>query len=279
MMGFVPSGSTRLFPVVGDPITQVRSPDTITRILAGRAVDAAVIPMHVPTADVAGLLGALFRVRNIGGVLVTVPHKSAALMLCSHATERAAFAQAVNVMRRTNSGWQGDNTDGLGCLDGIRRQGFSVAGKQALLVGCGGAGSAIALEILVRGAALLAIHDIDPLRRDEFLAKLSARFPGKVVVGGPDPSGYDLVVNATPMGMSPPDPLPIDVSKLQAWQFVACVITKPAVSPLIAEARRRGCGTMTGIGMFDAQAETLVEFLLGRREEVAPSEKDVNFVS
>jgi shikimate dehydrogenase len=273
MTGFRPSGSTRLFPVVGDPITQVHSPETITRILVGRSLDAAVVPMHVPAADLAELLGALSQVRNIGGVLVTIPHKPAALLLCSSATERAAFAEAVNVMRRTNTGWQGDNTDGLGCLDGIRRQGFNVAGKRALLVGCGGAGSAIALEILARGAALLAVYDVNMRRRDDFLAKLAARFPGKVVKGVPDPSGYDLVVNATPMGMSAADPLPIDVSKLQPRQFVACVITEPAVPPLIAEARRRGCRTMTGAGMFDAQAETLVEFLLEPPEEAAPVRK------
>lgn len=279
MTGFLPSGSTRLFPVVGDPITQVRSPNAITRVLVARGLDAAVIPMHVPAADLAELLGALSLVRNIGGVLVTVPHKRAALMLCSSVTERAAITQAVNVMRRTKSGWQGDNTDGLGCLDGIQRLGFSVAGKRALLVGCGGAGSAIALEILERGAALLAVHDIDPRRRDEFLTKLAARFPGKVAAGLADPSGYDLIVNATPMGMSAADPLPIDASKLQARQFVACVVTKPDVPRLIVEARRIGCRTMSGNGMFDAQAETLSGFLLGERLEALLPEKDVSFVS
>lgn len=279
MTGFFPTGGTRLFPVVGDPIAQVRSPDTITRILAGRGLDAVVVPMHVGATELAELLAALMSVKNVGGALVTIPHKPTALTQCTTATKRATFTQAVNVIRRTAAGWHGDNTDGHGCLEGIQRQGFRVSGKKALLVGCGGAGAAIAVEILARGAALLAVHDIDLHRRDQFISRLTTVAAGKVVAGSSDPSGYDLVVNATPMGMSVTDPLPIDASKLRAAQFVACAITKPDVTPLIAKARRVGCLTMTGAEMFDAQAEALVEFLLERAEMPLPHEKDVSFVS
>lgn len=279
MTGFIPSGSTRLFPVIGDPIDQVRSPEAITRILAARALDAVVVPMHVAPEKLAEVLGALLAVRNVGGILVTVPHKQAALAICASVTGRAAFAQAANVVRRTASGWHGDNTDGQGCLDGIRHQGFSVSGKKALLVGCGGAGAAIAVETLERGAASLAVHDIDLRRRDDFVARLAERFPGKAVPGSADPSGYDLVVNATPMGMSAGDPPPVDLSRLRSSQFVACVITKPDVTPLIAEARRIGCRAMTGNGMFDAQAGTLADFLLAQPDRALSHEKDVSFVS
>jgi shikimate dehydrogenase len=278
--GFFPSGNTRLFPVVGDPVAQVRSPDAITRIIVDRGLDAVVVPLHVPIGDIAELLGALWKVRNVGGVLVTVPHKRASLPLCTTTTERASFVEAVNVLRRTESGWHGDNTDGLGYLNGIEHEGFSVAGKRALLVGCGGAGSAIALELLERGAALLAIHDVDASRRDDVLARLAIRFPDRVVVGSADPSGFDLVANATPMGMSSDDPSPVDLDRLQPWQFVACVVTKPEVPPLIFAARQLGCRTMTGTAMFDAQAHTLVDFLLGERSGRAFSAgQDMSFVS
>lgn len=263
MTGFIPSGGTRLFPVVGDPISQVRSPEVITPILAARGEDALVVPMHISPANLPQGLAALRQVHNLEGALITVPHKRAALSLCSTVTDRARFVQSVNVVRRTGDGWYGDNTDGQGYLDGIELQGFSVRGKRALLIGCGGAGAAIALEILERGAALLAVHDIDFARRDDVMAKLAERFPSKVVAGSVDPFGFDLVANATPLGMYPGDPLPVDVSRLEPWQFVACVVTKPKVPLLIAEARLRGCRTMTGLGMFDAQAETLVDFLLG----------------
>lgn len=279
MTGFLPSGNTRLFPVIGDPIAQVRSPDAITRILIGRGLDAVVVPLHVGATDLAGLLGSLLAVRNVGGALVTIPHKPAVLALCATATKRATFTQTANVVRRSAAGWHGDNTDGHGCLEGIERHGFRMSGKKALLVGCGGAGAAIAVEILARGAALLAVHDIDLPRRDQFVSRLMTVASGRVMPGSADPSGYDLVVNATPMGMSANDPLPIEVSKLQAAQFVACAITKPNVTPLIAQARQLGCLTMTGAEMFDAQAATLVEFLLERSEAPLPHEKDVSFVS
>jgi shikimate dehydrogenase len=271
MLDFFPSGSTKLFSVVGDPIDQVRSPSVLTRLLAERREDAVVVPMHVPPADLVGVFRALHTVRNLGGILVTIPHKHDAFGLCTTTTDRAAFVETVNVVRRIDDGWHGDNTDGLGYLDGIDRQGFAVAGRKCLLIGCGGAGSAIALEIIRRGAALLAIHDIDAARRDHVIGKLDRLYPGRVIVGGVDPTGFDLVANATPLGMRPDDPLPIDISKLESHQFVACVVTKPDVPPLMEEARRRGCRTMTGVEMFDAQAATLVDFLLRR-----PNEREVH---
>lgn len=185
--------------------------------------------MQVAPAALASVMETLHRVQNVGGFLVTVPHKPAALSLCASATDRAKFVGSANVVVRTAKGWHGDNTDGAGYLDGIARQKFSVLGKRALL---------------------------------SVVSKLSQRFPGRVSAGGQDPSGFNLIANATPMGMNDADPLPVDVSKLEASQFVACVVTKPEIPPLIAEARSRGCQTMTGKGMFEAQAETLADFLL-----------------
>ena len=78
-----------------------------------------------------------------------------------------------------------------------------------------------------------------------------------------DPRGFDLVANATPLGMKEGDPLPVDVGKFLPRQFVADVVTRPAVPPLIAAARAAGCKTMAGIGMFNAQSELLVDLLLG----------------
>jgi shikimate dehydrogenase len=79
-----------------------------------------------------------------------------------------------------------------------------------------------------------------------------------------DPSGFDLVVNATPAGMKDGDPLPVDASKLSAGQLVADVITIPAITPLLEAARAKGCRTQTGVEMFNAQVDFISEFLLGR---------------
>lgn len=263
-------GETRLYIIVGDPIGQVKSPAFLSEIMAGRGVNALVVPAHVSAADLAPFVASVKLMQNLDGIVVTVPHKFAMLDYCDAPTDRAAFIGSVNVLRRLPDGrFDGDNLDGVGYLEGIARLGFSVAAKTALLVGAGGAGSAIAFEILERGASRLAIHDADIVRRDRLIEKLAGRFPGRIAVGVTDPRGFDLVANATPSGMREGDPLPVDIAGLSGNQFVADVITRPEVSPLVAYARTLGCNTMTGAGMFNAQSELLVDRLLGAGDGAA----------
>lgn len=259
-------GETRLYPILGDPIGQVKSPALLSAILAERGENALVVPMHVAPADLATTVTALKSVRNVEGLIATVPHKAATLALCDVPSERARYAGSVNVMRRLADGtWAGDNTDGQGYLDGVAAEGFDVAGKAALLIGAGGAGAAVAFEILSRGATELAIHDIDADRRDALMGRLAERFAGRVRAGGTDPRGFALVADVTPLGMRPSDPLPVNAELLSSDQFVACAVTKPEITPLLAAARERGCATMPGRGMFDAQATLLVDTLTGAR--------------
>ncbi len=258
------NGETRLHYVIGDPIGQVKSPASLTAMMVARGVNALVVPAHVAVADFPAFMEAAQATKNVDGLVVTVPHKIAALDFVEKVSERAHFAGSTNVMHRLASGgWSCDNTDGIGYLDGVAKEGFDPAGRTALLVGAGGAGSAIAYEILFRGAAQLRIHDLDTARRDRVIARLAERFPGRVGVGSADPTGFDLVANATPLGMREGDPLPVDVSKLTPAQFVADVVTRPEIPPLIAAARAAGAATMPGSGMFNAQAGLLVDRLLG----------------
>lgn len=264
MSPVVLNGETRLIPIVGDPIAQVKSPGALTRILAERGHNAIVYPAHVAAGDLPLFLAAAKATRNLDGIVVTVPHKIAALDACDEPTARARFLGSVNVLHRRADGvWTGDATDGLGYLDGCRRHGFDVAGKRALLVGAGGAGSAVAYEILERGAAQLALHDLDTARRDSLMDRLNGRFPGRCVAGCTDPAGFDLVANATPLGMRAGDPAPVRLDALVPAQFVADIVTRPEVTPLIAHARSLGCPTMTGVDMFNAQADLLVDRILG----------------
>ncbi|WP_372605540.1 shikimate dehydrogenase [Actibacterium sp.] len=258
-------GETQLFPIVGDPIAQVKSPALLTGIMVARAFNGMVVPIHVSAEKLEEFITSLRDIRNVGGVVVTVPHKPASLALCDQPSERARLIGSVNVMRRLpQGGWTGDNTDGQGYMDGVAARGFDVAGKRALLVGVGGAGAAVAYEILQRGASFLAIHDLDQTRRETTIAKLDARFPGRVGAGSSDPTGFDFVANVTPVGMRDGDPLPVEADKLTGREFVADAITKPEVTPMLKIARDKGCNTMPGLGMFNAQADILVDFLLGQ---------------
>ena len=161
--------------------------------------------------------------------MVTVPHKFAASRHCETLSERARQLAAVNVMRRETDGrWSGDMTDGIALVAALRAQGFEPKGRRALVVGAGGAGSAVALALVEAGASV-AVSEIDPGRRDD----LRQRLAPSVAVGSGDPSGFDLVVNASPMGMAPDDPLPVDAARLAPGAFVADLVTKPAVTPLL----------------------------------------------
>ncbi len=257
-------GETRLFLIVGDPIGQVKSPAELSARMAARGVNALVLPAEVAPADLAGFLAGVRRLRNLDGMIATVPHKAAALAWCDAASERAVLAGGANVLcRKPDGSWSGDHTDGQGMLDALAEAGFAPEGKRALLVGTGGAGAAIAAEILARGAVYLALHDLDAERRDALLGRLEGRYPGRVGIGTADPRGYDLVVNATPLGMREGDPLPVTAEHLSADQVLADAVTKPAVTPFLAVGRALGCRTVTGGEMFAAQADLLVRLLLG----------------
>ncbi|MGV8832287.1 MAG: shikimate dehydrogenase family protein [Devosia sp.] len=259
-------GETRLYVIVGDPIAQVKSPALLSENLNTRGTNGLVVPIHVSAENIVEFVTSLRGAQNVDGVVFTVPHKQAGLALCDRPSVRAVFAGSVNVMHRAADGlWVGDNTDGQGYLDGAAAKGFEIAGKRALLVGVGGAGAAIAYEILNRGADFLAIHELNTERRDAIIERLAEKFPGKVGIGSADPTGFDFIGNATPVGMRDGDPLPVQADKLLAQQFVADAITKPEITPLLQAARAKGCNTMPGLGMFNAQADILVDSLLGQR--------------
>lgn len=260
------NGATRVHVIVGDPIAQVQSPAHVTRAFVARGENAILVPANVAPADLGGFLEGIAKARNVDGVIVTVPHKFACFHHCTEVTDRARFLGAVNVMRRTGDGWAGDMVDGLGFVGGIRAEGFQPQGKTALLVGAGGAGTAIALSLLEAGIRDLAIHDEDAARRDRLVGRLRERFGGAARAGEPDPAGFDLVVNATPAGMKPGDPYPVPVERLDPASFVGDVITAPAVSPLVEAARRIGCKTQVGGGMFANLLGLMVDFLLVKAE-------------
>jgi len=257
------TGATRLNIIVGDPIVQVKAPGGMTKAFADIGHDGILVPVQVDSRDLGGLLTVADRLKNLDGIIVTVPHKFACFAHCGSVSERAGFLGAVNIMRRReDGGWHGDMVDGLGFVGAVRGKNYDPHGKRALLVGAGGAGSAIAMALVEAGVSELAVHDADASRRDRLVARLKTLHRSDIIIGSSDPEGYDLVANATPAGMKADDPLPVDVTKLAPTTFVGCVITAPAASPLIEAARRLGCPTSTGTDMYNALQSSMVDFLL-----------------
>jgi shikimate dehydrogenase len=258
------NGETRLHVIVGDPVGQTQSPAGLTAEFAARKVNAVCVPVHVTAGDFDAFMAAAKRVINLDGIVITIPHKFSALHHCDELSERARFLDAANLLHRLAGGsWRGDITDGVAAVAALRKAGCEPDGRRALLVGAGGAGSAVALALLEAGVAMLAVAEVDAERRDRLIARLAARRPGMATAGSTDPAGFDLVVNATPIGMAPNDPLPVAAERLEAGATVTDLITRPAMTPLLEIARRRGCNTVSGADMFAVQAGYMADILLG----------------
>jgi shikimate dehydrogenase len=256
-------GTTKIFFMIAHPIEHVRSPEVFNPIFEARGLDAIMAPVHFHPDDFATGWEGMRKMRNLGGVIVSVPLKEAAYRLSDESDDTAVEVGAANAVRRERDGRMVcANFDGPGFLAGLLRNGRDARGKHALLVGAGGAGAAIAFELAKSGVASIRITDTVAGKADRLAAAVKARHGAlEITAGAADLSGRDLVINATPCGLHPDtDPLPIAVEKLTADMIVADIIMKPRTTPLLAAALRTGCDVRYGSGMLDMQAELIMRF-------------------
>jgi shikimate dehydrogenase len=259
------SGASRLFPIIGDPVRYVQSPVWLTNTFAGRGHNGVCVPMQVPGGGLDVVMAGLAATANIDGILVTMPHKQAAFAYCATSSGRAALLGAVSVIRRNADGtWHGDMLDGLAFVKAQQDHGARIGGARAFLAGAGGAGSAIAIALLEAGVGDLVIYDTDSSRVDAVLGMAAGLGRGHASAGPADPTGCDLVFNATPLGMADGDALPVQASLLAPSMFAGDVIAGHGITPFIAAARAAGCGTATGDHMVQAVQDLMAGFLLGK---------------
>jgi shikimate dehydrogenase len=220
--------------------------------------------MQVPEGDLEVVMRGLTRTLNVDGVLVTMPHKNATFAYCATSSERAKLLAVVSVIRRNADGtWHGDMFDGVAFLKAMKDQGARPQGARVLLVGAGGAGSAIAIALLEAGVRELILHDTDAARTAKLVELLSGLGAGRVTIGPADPTGCDIVCNATPLGMGAGDDLPVAAHLLKSSMFVGDVIAGHGVTPFLQAAQAAGCKTSNGVQMVEAVREIMLEFLLG----------------
>jgi len=261
------NGATRLFPIIGDPVRHTESPARLTRSFGARGHNAVCVPMQVPTPALDDVMRGLAATPNIDGVLVTMPHKRTALRYCATASERATLLGVVSVLRRNADGtWHGDVLDGLAFVKAQKDHGAEPRGARVLLLGAGGAGSAIAVALLEEGVQELIVHDVEEARAADLVTLLSGRGNARVTTGPPDPDGCAMVCNATPLGMAEEDPLPLPTGLLTASMFVGDVIAGHGLTPLLAAAQAAGCRTANGGQMVEAVQDLMVGFMIGERK-------------
>ena len=257
------SGRTRLFGIVGHPIEQVRSPETFTAEFRRRGLDAILVPLHVLPQDFDALLPQLLRLSNLDGLIFTIPYKLRARALADRLGEQARVVGAINALGRRAGGWRGDIFDGIGCVEAFRQRGIALTGKRALLLGAGGAGSAIGVALASERPASLRLYDIDPKRAEALAATITRAFPGlSVSAGPPQLDDIDILLNASPAGMLDDARLPIAIEALPRAMTVFDAIVKPETTPLLALAERCGCTMIRGREMMRGQIGRMVDFFL-----------------
>jgi shikimate dehydrogenase len=263
-------GATRLFPILGDPIAQVKSPAGISSEFHAKGHNALCIPLHVSIADFDTVMRGLKASQNCGGYILTVPHKLRAMPYVEKPSARAQRIGAVNIVRRDGpDSWVGDMLDGVGFARAARNTGFDFRGKRALVMGAGGAGSAIIDAIAEAGAAAITISDLDNAKATDVATRLGKAHAGcSFTVGAAVADDHDLIVNATPYGMGQGDGMPAPFGKLDPNVVVADVITRPEITPLLAHARACGCRISTGVQMYQAQAAMIADYLIPEQASV-----------
>jgi shikimate dehydrogenase len=255
-------GKTRLIAHIGYPTESFKSSMIYNPFFEARNINAAVVPMGCKSEDYASFLKLVFRLTNVHGALITMPHKVTTLKLVDQASVSAKVAGACNAVRIDERGAIiGDMFDGEGFVRGLSRKGRRIAGASVLVAGCGGVGSAIAASLARAGASRLGLYDAFPQAMNGLSERLRAHYRNlEVTTGSPDPAGYDIVINATPLGMKKDDPLPMNVDRISASTFVGEVVMKEEITPFLAAVRARGCDYQVGTDMLFEQIPAYLEF-------------------
>ena len=257
------SGYTTLIAHIGWPTGSFKAPMIFNPYFEKKGVDALVVPMGCKGEDYPRFFKSLFQLQNIIGALITMPHKVSTVAMLDEVSTAVQVCGACNAVRKEADGrLVGDMFDGQGFVQGLARKGRPVQGASALIIGSGGVGSAIAVAMADAGVGRLALYDTRPDATEQLSSRLQQFFPTLPInLGLNDPSGFEIVVNATPMGMEPGDPLPIDVGRISPDTMVGEVVMKQEVTPFVLAARERGCMTQIGTDMLFEQIPAYLEFL------------------
>lgn len=255
-------GRTQIIPHIGFPTESFKAPMIYNPWFAAKGINAVVVPFSSEPDAFPQLLKELFRCANIKGALITMPHKVSVTGLVDELTVKAKIAGAANAVGKTADGrLVGDMFDGEGFVRGMLRKGQPAEGRRALVVGAGGVGSAIAASLAAAGVREIALYDPAPGSADRLAARLATHHAGLTVkTGSNDPEGFDIVVNATPLGMKEGDPLPVDVARIAPSAFVGEVVMKVEETPFLRAAAARGCRTQVGTDMLFEMIPAYLEF-------------------
>jgi len=264
------TGHTKIVGVIGWPLTYTLSPTMHNAAIEKAGLDFVYLafPIHPDNLE-EGVRG--LRACGVRGLNVTIPHKEPVLRLMDHLSVEAQAVGAVNTIRMDDEGMWGGNTDVYGFTAALLDVGFALSGKRVAIAGAGGAGRAIAAAALLEEAAEVAIWDIEPKRTERLVSDFGkAPMPAGRLVHCADRteqlaalSRCHLFVNASPVGMKPSDPSPIDISLLSEGGMVFDAVYNIPETTLLRQARERGLPTLGGLTMLMHQGARSFEIWFG----------------
>ena len=253
---------TQVFGVIGDPVSKSLSPYMHNPAFQANGVDA--VFMHLEVKDLERFITEFIPGSglNFGGLSVTMPHKQAIISYLDTVDESAKGIGAVNTVKFEDGKLYGYNTDARGFIEPLKKAYGDLNGAKAALLGAGGAARACAYALKKEGA------DVTVFVRDVGKA---APFAGEFGVelldlAELDTVGFDIVINATPVGMraGEEDRSLLDSERLKGVKLVFDLITKPAETSLIREAKKAGIPTIGGVEMLIAQGIKQFEIWTGQ---------------
>lgn len=259
-------GNTLVLAIVGDPLSQARTPALVNAALVEHGRNAVLVPLLVSTSALADVVTGLRGVRNFAGAVVTMPHKEAIMPLLDWASPPAARAGACNVIRREPDGrLAGSAFDGQAVIGSLLSDGFSLEGRDVLLAGAGGAARAIACALAEQGISRITIQNRTHSRAVDLAALLRTVNTGLDVQTTAEllaPTDTQIAINATSLGMGAVDPPPFMLSQLTASTVIVDMVMRTD-TPLVTAARARGSRCLTGENILSTQVGLLIDYMLG----------------
>jgi 3-dehydroquinate dehydratase/shikimate dehydrogenase len=252
---------TQITGLVGSPIAHSLSPQMHNRAFDARGVDAVYIPFEV--RDVKEFMRRMVHPRtrefdwNLRGLSVTAPHKEGVNEFLDWIEPAAQEIGAVNTIVIENNALYGYNTDASAFLAPLEKAVGSLKSVRAALVGTGGAARA-ALWALRRVRAHITVFARDGERAQYLAREFGVNF---APLENARFSGFDIVINATPLGSRGPNEneTPARFEQLRGAQLAYDLVYNPPLTRFLNEARSAGCGILNGLPMLVAQAAAQYE--------------------
>jgi shikimate dehydrogenase len=254
------TGSTKITGLFGYPVEHTLSPVMHNAAFDHLGMNCRYLPFVVPPRLLGAAVGSITAL-NLVGVNVTVPHKESVIAFLDEVDEEAAFIGAVNTIVRRENILRGFNTDGRGFMRSLSENNIRVEGTKILVVGAGGASRAISYYLSEQSRALF-LYDLAIEKRDALVSDLSRIRTNVSALGRLENlESFEIIINATPLGLKRDDPLPLDASGLSTDQVVCDLIYRQ--TRLLREASQKGCRTLDGLGMLLWQGVLAFELWTG----------------